>query len=301
MFATIDIGTNSVLLLIGKALPDKNVRIIEDHATVTRIGQNLSKTNLISEESSVRTLDCLIQYSKLCAKHSVTNVAIVGTYALRQAKNSENFLREVKNATGWEIEIISPEREAQLTFNASTHDFGENIIVIDIGGGSTEFICKNNWKSFSIGCVNLTENYIKNDPPNDHEINELRTHVHNLFNLQLDPLSYAHPHDRVFVATAGTATTLMAMKLELRNYSAEKVHGQELKLTDLRNIIDLLKSKSINDRKNLIGLAPERADIILPGALILHEAMSYLGFTSVTISDRGVRYGLFYEKTCTYG
>lgn len=291
MFATIDIGTNSVLLLIGEILSDKSIRVVEDLATVTRLGQNLSKTHLISDEASKRTLDCLLQYSKLCDNHSVTNTAIVGTYALREAENAKNFLREVKNATGWDIEIISPEREAQLTFNASIHDFGEDIIVIDIGGGSTEFICKNNWKSFSIGCVNI----------NGNEIHEIRNYIHNLFNSQLDPLLYAHPHDRIFVATAGTATTLMSIKLGLNTYSAEKVHGQELKLTDLRNIIDLLKSKSLDERKKIVGLDPERADVILPGALILHEAMSYLGFASVTISDRGVRYGLFYEKTCTHG
>lgn len=296
MFATIDIGTNSVLLLIGEPMPDGSVRVIEDRAVVTRLGEGMHASGVISDKAAERTLDALLSFWGLCTKHSVKSIAAIGTAALRDAKNSQDFLLIVKKATGLDIEMISSEREARLTFAASAHDFGSDIVLIDIGGGSTEFVSSDKIVSLPTGCVSLTEKFLSSDPETEEEILALRNHVRSILKIDVDPAMFARPHDREFVAVAGTATTLMSMHLRLDVYDAAKVHGERLKIDELRNLIDEMKGRTIDERKKMKGLIPERADVILSGAELLYEAMSWLGYATVKVSDRGVKWGLFYER-----
>lgn len=296
MFATIDIGTNSVLLLIGEPLPDGQVAVAADCAEGTRLGQGLAQFGKISPEASARTFEVLKRYHDLCAKHGAQEIAVVGTAALRSASNASEFLDALKLKLGLEVEIISQDREALLTYEACSHDFGKEIVVIDIGGGSTEFVSANRMASIPIGCVSLLEEFLKTDPPTEDEIISLRASVRKALETSLEPSTFARPHDLDLVAVAGTATTLKAIELSLRTYDPKRVHGSKLSLPDLRNIIDMLLKKTIAQRKEIDGLIPQRADVIVPGAWLLHEAMSYLGFEKALISDRGVKWGLFYER-----
>ncbi|MFH0799047.1 MAG: Ppx/GppA family phosphatase [Pseudomonadota bacterium] len=307
MFATIDIGTNSVLLLIGEAVPDGSVRVVEDRAMMTRLGEGLGKSGEISGAASKRTLDALSSYWELCVKHGVRRVAAIGTAALRNARNAADFLLLARRSLGLEIEIISFDREATLTFASAARDFGDDIVVIDIGGGSTEFVSRERsngkpgplrFRSLNLGCVSLTEEFIKNDPPSDADILALRSRIRASLKADIEPEIYSRPHDRTLVATAGTATTLMAMHLKLATYDPALVHGGRLKIDDLRGIVDAFKRMTLEERKRMPGLIPERADVILAGACLLHESMSALGFANATISDRGVKWGLFYEEFC---
>lgn len=299
MFATIDIGTNSVLLLIGRVLPDGRVEVIEDRAEVTRLGEGLSSGGIISDAASERTLNTVASYYELCVKHGVKSIAIVGTAPFRVAKNVGDFRLVLKRTTGLDVEVISAEREARLTYNSQAHDFGADIIVVDIGGGSTELATtvKGNMEfvSLPVGCVSLTESFFKNDPASSDEIHKLRQHIGKILE-SVSPPIFSRPHDRNLIATAGTATTLMSMHLRLPRYDPALVHGQSLKVDALRNIIEELRSKTSAEKKHISGLAPERSDVILAGAELLHEIMGTLGYSSVTISDRGIKWGLFYEK-----
>lgn len=311
MFATIDIGTNSVLLLIGEPLPDGTVRPIEERVWGTRLGEGLSRTGHISEAAAERTLNALGECHVLCVKLDIEEVAVVGTHVLRKAANARDFVYSVRRAFGLHVDVISEEREARLTWEACAKDFGRDIVVIDVGGGSTEFITtgpetrdpghekqKISIVSVPIGCVSLTERFIRSDPASTGEIERLRRETHKVLKKDLLPSIYARPHDRVFVATGGTATTLAAMQLKLEHYDPVRIHGLRLKIDELRNLIHHIVPKAIEERKKLLGLAPERADVILAGAEVIHEAMSCLGYWDVTISDRGVKWGLFYEKFC---
>jgi len=150
--------------------------------------------------------------------------------------------------------------------------------------------------SLPIGSVNLTESHVKDDPPSHHDADELRGNIRHELTSRVPLEIFARPHEAILVATAGTATTLMAMRLSLDEYRPEAVHGKVLKITDLRDIVELLRSRTVAERRSLKGLLPERADVIMAGSMLLHDSMSYLGYADVTISDRGVKWGLFYEK-----
>lgn len=305
MFATIDIGTNSVLLLIAEVDGDGSVRVALNRATVTRLGEGLSAGGVIADAAAERTLDCLCQYWELCTQHGVRQVAAVGTSTLRTATNAADFLLVVQKALGLEIEVLSAEREAELAYRACARDFGNDVVVIDLGGGSTELIGKDaegalRSTSLPVGCVSLTEQFLKADPPVEAEIVALRNYLRELLGHKLDPCILSRPHDRHPVATAGTATTLAAMQLKLPEYDPVRVHGQRLSIDDLRDRADALRALPLAERRHLPGLAPERADVILAGAELLGALMSFLGYAVITISDRGLRWGLFYEKFCPH-
>lgn len=304
-YASIDIGTNSVLLLIGEPLPDGRVQVVEDRAMVTRLGQGLAASGVIADEAADRTLKALAIYWQLCIKHGVRGIAAVGTAALRNAKNAADFLLVAKREMRLDIEVISAEREAKLTYLASEHDFGPNTAVIDIGGGSTEFICRRqkikddlDIQSLALGCVSLTEAICKSDPVTEKEHLVLCAEIRSVLGKSIDRGIYSPQEGRKLVAAAGTATTLMAIELGLEPYVPERVHGQTLSLESLHRIIDDLKSKTIEERKRIPGLIPERAEVIFAGGVLLDEAMSYLGYPTAIISDRGVKWGYFYEKFC---
>jgi len=303
MKATIDIGTNSVLLLIGEPLPDGSVKVACDRAEGTRLGEGLSARGEISDEAASRTLAVLADYMKLCDEHRVSGIACVGTAALREASNAGDFLTLVRRSMGLNVEVISPEREARLTWAACEHDFGGEIVVLDIGGGSTELIARDaegelKLLSLPSGCVTLLEEFVRSDPATEDELAGARMRVRELLESLVDMKTYARPNDRNFVATAGTATTLKAIDISLDPYRAESVHGTTLSISRIREIMDELLAKTLEQRRQIKGLPAQRADVILTGAALLHEAMSYLGYANALISDRGVKWGLFYEKFC---
>lgn len=307
--ATIDIGTNSVLLLLGEPQPDGTIRIAEDRAAVTRLGEGLVRHGEISERAASRTLQVLKEYREVCERYGIAVPAAIGTSALREADNAGTFIRRARQELGIEIEVLPAEREAELTYAAAARDFGKEIAVIDIGGGSTELICQKRDSggpmdglflvSLPLGCVVLTEKHLHSDPTTPDELHAMRMAIHATFESAIEPVHFARPNDLNLVATAGTATTVMAMHQKLAAYRGDAVHGQRMRITELRELIALLMEKTVAQRRKLPGLLPERADVILAGSVLLHEAMSFMGYAEVTISDRGLRWGLFYEKYCT--
>lgn len=299
-YATIDIGTNSALLLIGSP-KNKDIEVIEDRTYITKLGEGLILNGLISDAASERTIQAALDFVALCKNHNVSKIEVAGTAVLRRAKNAQEFVEKFDNATGLTLDTVSAEREAYLTFLACTHDFGCDIVTVDIGGGSSELATKIKgqfkFASLDLGCVTLTNQFIKSIPETESDLLNLRNEIITALKI-IDPSIFARPNDHTMVAVAGTPTTLAAMHMQMGTYDGMKVHRSTLKISDIRNIIDRLKPLTLDERRQIKGLMPERADVIMAGAEILQEIMSTLGHASTTISDKGIKWGLFYEKFC---
>lgn len=296
--ASIDIGTNTILLLIAE-VKQENLRPLFEIETVVRLGEGLQKNGVLSEEAMKRGLQTLAQYLEQCQTLKVQEIFAVGTSALREAKNSEDFLKMTNEELNLPIEIISGEEEAQLSFLAVARDLKElkkSILVVDVGGGSTEFILGKGdritqWISLPLGSVRFTEQFLLSDPLQEAEWEKMEREVQKLFvNIprSQDPLS--------MVAVGGTATTLASVEQGLEKFIPEKIHHFVLKKDALRNQLFLYRSKTIDERRKIPGLPPARADVILAGGAILYIAMEELECPSALISCHGVRYGLLYKK-----
>jgi exopolyphosphatase/guanosine-5'-triphosphate,3'-diphosphate pyrophosphatase len=229
----------------------------------------------------------------------VRKILAVGTSALREAKNSAQFLRLAKEKLNLFIEVISGEEEAQLSFLAVAKDLAEAkepILVVDVGGGSTEFILGRGnqigqWISLPLGSVRFTEQILHTDPVQEEEWNVMEKKIRELL------IKIPHSQEPLsMVAVGGTATTLASVEQGLKEFTAEKIHHFILKKEALRNQLILYRSKTIGERKKIPGLPAARADVILAGGAILYLAMGELNCPSVLISCQGVRYGLLYKK-----
>lgn len=296
--ASIDIGTNTILLLIAEA-GDQKIKPLFEMETVVRLGEAVQANGILTREAMKRAVETLSQYLERCQAMRVQNIFAVGTNALREAKNSGEFLRLVKEKMNLSIEVISGEEEARLSFLAVSKDLqkvNELILVVDVGGGSTEFILGrgnqiDQWISLPLGSVRFAEQYLRSDPVRQEEWNTMEKRIRE----QLANI----PHSQEpfsMVAVGGTATTLASVERGLEEFIPEKVHHFVLKKEALKNQLVLYRSKTIEERKKISGLPAARADVILAGGAILYLAMEELNCPSVLISCHGVRYGLLYTR-----
>ena len=296
--ASIDIGTNTILLLIAE-VDQKKMKPLFEAETVVRLGKGLQKNGIISDEAMKRVFQTLTQYLGRCQTMGVQKIFAVGTSALREAKNSEDFLRMIKEKLDLSIEVISGEEEAQLSFLAVARDLKElkkSTLVIDVGGGSTEFILGKGdhitqWVSLPLGSVRFTEQFLLSDPVQEREWEQMEMEIRKLL------ITIPHPQKPlVMVAVGGTATTLASVEQGLKEFIPEKIHHFLLKKEALKNQLHLYRSKTISERRKIPGLAPARADVILAGGAILYMAMEELKCESVLISCHGIRYGILYKR-----
>jgi exopolyphosphatase / guanosine-5'-triphosphate,3'-diphosphate pyrophosphatase len=308
--AAIDIGTNTTLLLVGEQQGDAagpaGIRVLVERAEITRLGRGIGKDGRLGAVGIEHTLRVLEDYAAV-ARAAGAPLAAVGTEGLRRASNAQDFLEPAGRLLGTEVEVISGDREAALTFRAAVTSFPElasrPLMVIDIGGGSTEVIVSDagvvsSRHSLPLGSVRLTERHLQHDPPAAEETAALVA--------ALDAALAALPaHDprgapRRLVGTAGTVTTLAAMALGLRDYDAARVHGYELSADKLGEQVARLASSTQSEREQMTGLDPRRADVIYAGACILRAFVQRLGAASVLVNDRGIRWGLLYERLGTH-
>jgi exopolyphosphatase/guanosine-5'-triphosphate,3'-diphosphate pyrophosphatase len=296
--ASIDIGTNTILLLIAEVEGEK-LKALFEMETVVRLGERVHKNGILLKDAMDRGFQTLTQYLERCKAMEVQKIFTVGTSPLREAKNSEVFLRLVKRKLDLPIEIISGEEEARLSFFAVARDLNESdksILVVDVGGGSTEFILGKGerierWVSLPLGSVRFTEQFLHSDPIQKREWDEMEKEIRKLLP------EIPHPDDFFsMVAVGGTATTLASVEQGLEAFDFEKIHHFVLKKEGLRNQLSLYRSKTIDERKRIPGLLPSRADVILAGGAILYMAMEELNCPSVLVSCHGIRYGLLYER-----
>lgn len=296
--ASIDIGTNTILLLIAE-VNQGTLKSLLDTETIVRLGEGVQHTGILSEEAMDRGLKTLEEYLNRCDEMGVQKIFAIGTSALREAKNSFSFLQKVKEKFDLSIEVVSGEEEARFSFLSVAKDLKEDkmpFLVVDVGGGSTEFILGygthvDKSVSLPLGSVRLTEKFHTSDPVRDEEWLEMNRAVRQmLFQIPHPPTPFQ------MVAVGGTATTLASVEMGLSEFLPEKIHHFELKREALRKQLILYRSKTLEQRRKIPGLAPARADVILAGGTILYQAMEELECQSVSINCHGIRYGLLYQK-----
>jgi exopolyphosphatase / guanosine-5'-triphosphate,3'-diphosphate pyrophosphatase len=298
--ATIDVGTNTSLLLVAEER-DGQIVVIEDRAEITRLGRGIGTDGRLGQEGIDRTLAALSGFAVLARVHEAPIFAI-GTEALRRAPNAADFLNRAAALLDSPIEVIAGDREAELTYLAAQRSFPEQakqtMVVIDIGGGSTEIIVARNGRvdfsrSLPLGSVRLSERHVHQDPPLASEVEAVTAEVDSLL---ADVPFPTEPEHTCLVGTAGTVTTLAAMAQDLRSYDPQLVHGYRLSLSALQKQVDRLAHSTLAERQGMAGLDPRRADVILAGAIILSQIGGRVGGGEILVNDRGIRWGLLMEK-----
>lgn len=300
--ATIDIGTNTVLLLVAERRQDGLVVAVEEHATITRLGEGVDKTRTLSPAAIARTNACLDRYAEIIAHANVARVSVVGTSAMRDAGGGDAVRDHVRTKLGVVARTISGDEEARLTFRGALSGIAayageQRAVVFDIGGGSTEVVCGapqshalSFAQSFDVGSVRLTERHVRNDPPTDAELAAVRDAASAAF-ASVPTFDTQRPP----VGIAGTMTTLAAVSLAMETYDGARVHGMTLTVDALENVVRELAAVPLEKRKERTGLEPKRADVIVAGGYVALAFLRRIGANSVTISDRGVRWGLAEE------
>jgi exopolyphosphatase/guanosine-5'-triphosphate,3'-diphosphate pyrophosphatase len=305
--ATIDIGTNSVLLLVAERRDGAITPVIE-RATITRLGRGVDKTRVLEPAAIESTLACLGAYADEIRGAGVERVDVVGTSAMRDARGGEDFRDRAAALLGVAPRIISGHEEAELTFAGALSglEIEGPALVFDLGGGSTELIrgevragCATlaSALSLDVGSVRLTERCLASDPPREAEIAEVRRTTRALLDAALIELgaSVASEPDAQLVGVAGTVTTLAAFALDIAPYDPKRVHGARLDSATIARAARELAALTLAQRRALPTIEPKRADVIVAGAVITDEILAWSRpFTrgDLLVSDRGVRWGL---------
>jgi exopolyphosphatase/guanosine-5'-triphosphate,3'-diphosphate pyrophosphatase len=306
--AVIDLGTNTVRLLVGESDGTGGYRPVYAAQTITRLGQGMPADGQLQSEAVRRTLAVLARYRQEAERLRASSIAVVGTSAVRRARNREAFLATARRETGLAIRVISGEEEARLTLlgvRAAIRLGGRPFVMMDIGGGSTEFVLAGGQGirasvSTDLGSVHLTETHLHSDPPSPQELRAVRDAALAELSRQragslraLESLRETAPP--CLVGTAGTVTTLAAIDLALEIYDPDRVNGHRLSRQRLAALCELLAALPLARRRQIRGLEPERADVIVAGAVVSLAAVDALGFPEMTVSDGGLREGILLD------
>jgi len=298
--AVIDIGTNTLLLLIV----DDAMQPVVDLCRFGRLGKGLDATGRLADEAITRSLAICREYRAVMDHHGVTRPIVIATQAAREAGNAADFVGPAEQILGAPIEVIAGRREAELAAIAVAHTLpelaGSRYVVVDVGGGSTELITVEGSRvvsevSVPIGAVRLTERHLAHDPPTAAEIAALDADIER----HLAPL--ALPRNVTVVGTAGTATTLAAVRLGLASYDPAAVTGLRMTADAVRALSRRLLAATVAERTALPGIEPARADVIAAGAAIFARVLEKIDAAAFITCDRGIRWGVAYERMSTAG
>jgi exopolyphosphatase/guanosine-5'-triphosphate,3'-diphosphate pyrophosphatase len=297
--AALDVGTNTVLMLVAERDDAGAVRAVADFARITRLGRGVDANGRLDPGSAAQTIAAIVQLAQKARDLGAKKIVGVATAALRDAQDGGEFLAQVKARAGLDLEIITGATEAQLSYLAVAKGLELNpaakLLIADIGGGSTELIRAEPGRaldlvSLRLGSVRLTERFVRNDPPTAREVAELRAAIDEA----LQQLGWKFTPD-MMVGIAGTVTTVCAVSLGLATYDPAIVHGYHLSHGGVIRTIAKFGALPLAERKQLPGLQAERADVIFAGATILERIMSYFHLREVVVSDQGVRWGLLWR------
>lgn len=288
--AAIDIGTNSMRLLLCE-LKDNKIQNKNKELITTRIGHDVAKSGILNEKAIRRNLDALKNFTNKARCFGAEDIVVIATSAVRDAKNREEFLQLSREEACVDIKVIEGNEEAELGMLGVMSEFhkqSDNILVIDIGGGSTELILADKTSihytvSLNAGAVRMTESFIKCNPIVDENMNALKKSLEVIFTSAMIFLKQKSIDD--IVAIGGTATTLASMYHQLKLYSSDIVHNSVLNLDYLKKSFEKIKSMTISERCDIVGLQRERADVIPAGLYILIFLLESLEKNQVTISE----------------
>jgi exopolyphosphatase/guanosine-5'-triphosphate,3'-diphosphate pyrophosphatase len=327
-FAAIDIGTNTILMIVADFGADGAFRVVTDRAEIARLGEGVDRTGSLSAAGIERALEVLRDYLRECHSFGVTEIAAVGTSALRDARNAKTFIDRLKREFNLELKVLTGAEEAAYAYLSVQRGLSldaEELLVVDVGGGSTEFIWAkagklNGWASLDLGSVRLTERYLHSDPVRPEERDRMVRAIDAQLKKLLDGWGALRPFEgpqgrpprqplvpslsrgqgesnrSALVGIAGTFTTLAAVEKRLRHYSHSEVHGSRLSLAEVERQAALYESKTLAERKRIAGLEPKRADVILAGTVLIERIMRLFHVDDAIVSDQGIRYGLLHER-----
>jgi len=294
-YAVVDVGTNSVKFHIGERSADGVWRTVVDRAEITRLGDGLAETGRLNPVPIERTIEAIAAMVEEAWRHDVVAIAAVGTAGLRIAPNSGDFVDAVQARCGITIEVISGEEEGRLAYLAATAELGHaggSLVVFDTGGGSSQFTFGHGDRvaerfSLNVGAVRFTEQYGLGGVVSD----DVLTAALGAIATDLARLN-GRPSPEVLIAMGGAVTNLAAVKHGLARYDPDIVQGTVLDRTEIDRQIEMYRRRTVDERRAIVGLQPQRGDIILAGACIVRTVISKLGKDSITVSDRGLRHGV---------
>ncbi|MGE3979420.1 MAG: exopolyphosphatase [Nitrospira sp.] len=300
-FAGIDIGTLTCRLLIADLAPGQPLQEIRSDRRILRLGEGVDQTKRLSPTAMDRVIHCLQEWQDIINDYHIESSSVVATSAVRDAANRDEFLEWVKREAGFEVEVITGDEEARRTLLGirSGLPIGvTDVLALDIGGGSTEFILdrpgqKPVIRSIDIGVVRLCERLLHHDPPTDDEVCQAREWVTRETKTAVAGMD--NYRQATFVGTAGTITSLTAMAQKLPTYEPARIHNYQLKLETIRELEQTLLSRTKAERVGLPGLEKNREEVIVAGAIIIRTIMETLGQQGVLVSDLGLREGVLID------
>jgi exopolyphosphatase/guanosine-5'-triphosphate,3'-diphosphate pyrophosphatase len=296
--AVIDIGTNTLLLLIV----DQAMQPLVDLCRFGRLGKGLDATGRMADDAIASSLAICREYRAVMDRHGVDRPIVIATQAAREAKNAADFVGPAEAILNATIQVIAGQREAELAATAVARTFPElattRYVVVDVGGGSTELITVDaghvaSQVSVPIGAVRMTERHLRHDPPTAGEIEAMTADL----DRQLAPL--ALPRAVAVIGTAGTATTLAAVRLGLAHYDAAAVTGLRITPAAVEAMLARMLAATVAERKAIAGIEPQRADVIAAGVAIFDRVLRRIDAPVLITCDRGIRWGIAFELMST--
>ena len=301
----VDIGTNSIRVLIAEvdgSGRDAKLRTLDRRMRITRLGQGVDRTRALATDAVERTLDVLREYRAALDEQSVERVRATATSAARDATNRDDFFADAEAVLGVAPELLSGEEEARLSFLGATADLdaAAPYLVIDIGGGSTEFTLGTHEPtgllSLDIGCVRVTEQFLTSDPPAPEELANAIATVRDLVS-EVPRLIPGAAEAATLVGLAGTITTMAAIEQGLPEYDPERIHHFHLTRHAAEDVFRTLATETAAQRAHNPGLEPGRVDVIVGGAVVLVSILRVLGFEEVLVSEADILDGLVRSLT----
>jgi exopolyphosphatase/guanosine-5'-triphosphate,3'-diphosphate pyrophosphatase len=296
----VDIGTNSVRLLVAEvdgSGRDAKLRTLDRRMRITRLGQGVDRARALAPDAIARTVDVLREYRTALDEHQVDGIRATATSAARDASNRDEFFTAALDALGVTPELLSGAEEASLAFLGATADLDAPApyLVVDIGGGSTEFVLGTDEPtglvSLDIGCVRITEQFLTSDPPAPEELANAVASVRDLV-ADVPRVVPGALEAATLVGLAGTITTVAAIEQGLAEYDPERVHHFHLTRAAAEDVFRTLATESAAQRAHNPGLEPGRVDIIVGGVIVLVNILRVLGFDEVLVSEADILDGL---------
>lgn len=299
--AALDIGTNSIRSIVVEILGGGDYRVLDDEKATVRLGEGLAASGSISTAAWERAAQALKRMKQIADGLGATHFVAVATSAVRKAANGKAFVAAMAKDAGVEIEVIDGEQEAELAALSARHHFdmaGSRYAMIDIGGGSVEMVTATGEHieeihSLELGAVLLTERFIHGDPAPEKDLARLRKHIRQSLKETLATPDFPV---QCLIGSGGTLNAVGAMAMALRKEAYGSVHGYEVLRSEVVHLLAMLERKDARQRREIAGLSPERADIIIAGVTLVDELMRFFGANLLRINERGIREGLILKS-----
>jgi exopolyphosphatase / guanosine-5'-triphosphate,3'-diphosphate pyrophosphatase len=304
--AVIDVGTNSIKLLLAE-VHGREVTPIHEESKQTRLGQGFYDSHRLQSESIARTAEAVARFAQIAREQQATKIQVIATSAARDAVNRDELIDAVEQASGLTVEIISGEQEADWVFRGVMSDPAlerEPLLLLDVGGGSSELIVGRSREklfaeSFPLGTVRMLDRGLHGDPPSEEELQNCRTSVGEFLRTKVQPkllpaleraMRESSNRPARLIATGGTATILARMEAKLEVFDRAKIESTLLSSSRVQWHVRNVWSLPLEQRRTVIGLPKNRADVILTGAIIYESVLEVFGFQEMRVSTRGLRF-----------